>query len=302
MKIKAQIFKLFLPLVLLLMATTPLFALKKITVSSEAQFLEALGSDRVITIARDTKLNLSKILEYEDLCQQAGISWIDEGEEITGKNDTKYAEDIFDGRQLILYGMKNLTIIGESGAELVVEPRYSYVLTFKNCRNVVLRNLTIGHTMGGYCMGGVVYLSYCKGVKVESCDLYGCGTYGLEAYNSANVRFARSIIRDCTYGIMILKDVFNVDFIDCDFYRNQEFTLVDIGKNSVNVEFFNCRFAQNKGTLFSLRSYVSLESCEIKHLMPLDPSIDGSADYFQAKNTTWDEVNEELQPRDIGPK
>ena len=201
---------------------------------------------------------------------------------------------------------ENLTIVGESGAEIVVEPRYSYVLTFKGCQNVVLRNLTIGHTMEGYCMGGVVYLSDCKKFKVESCDLYGCGTYGLEAYNSTDIRFARSIIRDCTYGIMILGGVFNVDFIDCDFYRNREFSLVEVQRESYNIEFFNCRFAQNEGTLFYLKSHIHLENCEIRNdtsrEVELD-SEDGSLEkYFNAKNTEWKVDNTALLPRGIGPK
>ena len=61
-----------------------------------------------------------------------GISW---------KNE-------YDGGELALYGIENLTIRGlvESGnVEIVVEPRYVSVITFDNCSNIVIEHLTAGH-------------------------------------------------------------------------------------------------------------------------------------------------------------
>lgn len=50
--------------------------------------------------------------------------------------------------QIVIEGVDGLAISGQDGKdiELQVEPRYADVLTFRECSNVALNNLTIGHT------------------------------------------------------------------------------------------------------------------------------------------------------------
>ncbi len=240
--------------------------MKTITVDNEADFLRALGGNRVIKIADGTKLNLSLILEYEDQCLEVQIPFIDYGAEQKGIKEMLFSESRFDGRQLTLKNIANLTIDGGSGAEIVVEPRYANVLTFLNCKNITLRNLTLGHTDEGYCEGGVLYLDNCENVKLDNCDLYGCGTMGIEAYNTSELRCARTTIRDCSYGIMELVNTNNVNFIDCRFVRCREFGLVEIrGEQSYNIDFRRCYFAENKGLLFAIDARILMEKCEIYH-------------------------------------
>ena len=227
----------------------------EVTVENEKQFLDELGSNRTIYIASNTTLNLSKILEYPDLCRKYGIGMTDNA---SNSDFNVLSEEVFDGRQLTLKNIENLSIVGQTGSQIVVEPRYARVLNFLFCHNIVLRNLTIGHTQEGYCEGGVIMTDNCSNIKIESCDLYGCGTYGIEAAYTKDLRCVRTIIRDCSYGIMTLHNDFNVWFIDCDFYRCRQFSLIDVGTDCINVDFSNCRFAQNNGTLFGLRSNITL--------------------------------------------
>ena len=62
-----------------------------------------------------------------------------------------------------------------------VNPRYAFCLKFVNCSNCEVENLTIGHTVGGFCSGGVIGAEQ-SSVTVKDCDLYGCGTYGLNLW------------------------------------------------------------------------------------------------------------------------
>ncbi|WP_297862567.1 right-handed parallel beta-helix repeat-containing protein [uncultured Acidaminococcus sp.] len=109
--------------------------------------------------------------------------------------------------ELALAGFRDLTIrgqdTGEITAEIVTEDSYTPVLHFRNCENLRLAHLRIGHFLKkGYCSGAVLNLDNAKNVSMEHLDLYGCGTYGYEARNSENIILSDSVIRNCTYGLV----------------------------------------------------------------------------------------------------
>lgn len=279
--------KKFLTLILLSVGMTAAAGtMKTITVDNEADFLRALGGNRVIKIADGAKLNLSLILEYEDQCLDVQIPFTDYAEEQKGIKEMLFSESRFDGRQLTLKNIANLTIDGGNGAEIVVEPRYANVLTFLNCKNITLRNLTLGHTDEGYCEGGVLYLDNCENVKLDNCDLYGCGTMGIEAYRTHELRCARTTIRDCSYGIMTLVDTNDAQFIDCRFVRCREFGLVEIrGEQCYNIDFRRCYFAENQGLLFAISARIVMEKCEIHH----PEETLGNTELIMDKDCLWNE-------------
>ncbi|MBR5102937.1 MAG: right-handed parallel beta-helix repeat-containing protein [Muribaculaceae bacterium] len=273
----------------------------KIKVKNERQFLKALGSNRVITIAKGAKLNLSKALEDEALCNEIGMPWTDCYPE--GDNGPEVvSESRSDGRQLTFLNIYDLTIEGEKNVEIVVDPRYACVMGFIGCSNIKLKNLTLGHTEEGYCEGAVIELKSCYGFTVENCDLYGCGTYGIEARGSDDVAFYRSIIRDCSYGIMAMGGCENAYFEDCDFYRNREFTLLEV--IDCSAKFTRCRFAQNCGKLFPKDYPLTIEDCEIHH--PRFFLIDGNDwNLVHVQKLGQNDFFEDLKPlspRKIGPK
>ncbi len=110
--------------------------------------------------------------------------------------------DIWDGGwELVIENVEGLTLEAEPGVEIVTVPRYACVLKFSGCRGLTLRGFTAGHTEGaGYCTGAVIGLSACRDVRMDNCDLYGCGTYGLELYNCRGVHAYDTVIRSCSYG------------------------------------------------------------------------------------------------------
>lgn len=115
-------------------------------------------------------------------------------------------KEVFDGFELIIHDISNLTISGDH-TTIIAQPRYASVLNFVNCDNISLVNLTIGHTpYKGYCMGSVLKLENCNNVKLNALELYGCGTYGIELHNCKNVLVNGSKIFECSYGALKISD------------------------------------------------------------------------------------------------
>lgn len=160
-------------------------------VTTVEEFLSAIGSNKRIVIDAPM-LDLSEA-------------------DTTVSGDHYLWEEVFDGVQLVIHDADNLTIAGKGGKGINVisaVPRYAQVLTFRNCTNVSVENLTAGHTKEpGYCIGGVLWFENCTNVKVSKCGLYGCGTIGVQAYASRNVTIQDNEIYECSYGGISLNNV-----------------------------------------------------------------------------------------------
>ena len=195
-----------------------------ITVSNEQEFITAIGPDRIIKL-QPKLYNLSKP---------------------TGNNRYVDWEQVHDGWQMIVKDVENLSIegLGDKRVQIVVQPRYSFVLSFKNVRNLDLDNLDLGHTPEGYCVGGVIYLDNCNEVCIYDSRLYGCGTEGLRLTNVADFFFQDSSIEECTYSIMTIENSGRIDFENSLFINNREFDQINI-INSSDVSFEGCEISGN---------------------------------------------------------
>ena len=153
-----------------------------------------------------------------------------------------------DGKTVTIRNVDNLTLIGAKGGKtrLLVRPRYTYVLNFEKCRNVRLENVVMGHTpKTGYCTCGVLGVVECTGIKIVGCDLFGCGTEGMTLKKVRNMWCDKTIVRDCTYGIMTMSGCDDIRFTKSKFLRNREYRGVSI-HDSRNVLFAGCRFEKNR--------------------------------------------------------
>ena len=239
--------------------------IETINANNEIEFIESLGSNRIINLTNNIDFNLSEVLLDEALFSAYGREYINEP--CVLKKDTTYvfSETIYNGRELTLYRIKNLTIRSTSGAKIIVDYPDATVMEFINCENIKLENLTFGHNTDASCVGQVIGIDRCKDVTIQGCDLYGCGAYGILAYNSSNILVEQSIIRDCSNGIMWLSSCKNTTYKNCKFLRNRQFELITIDGESENIFFENCIFENNEGPLFSLSSPINLKSCKIVH-------------------------------------
>ncbi|MDP6543615.1 MAG: right-handed parallel beta-helix repeat-containing protein [Phycisphaerae bacterium] len=220
-----------------------------IRVGTVEELISAIGPDRYIAILPG-RYDLSSVAQR----QMKYVLW----------------SKVHDGYELIIRNVRGLKLIGlDEPVKILAKPRYANVLSFTNCRNIHLQNLVLGHTPEGYCTGGVVRMTKCSGVRIYSCNLFGCGIEGLELREVKGLEFYNSVIRDCTYGIMTVVSSSNIIFNDSIFMQNREFggfTFTD----SRNVRLERCviegnRFDSLDAILFSATSCsdIELRGCTI---------------------------------------
>ena len=274
------------------------------TVTNEADFIANLRPGRTVYIADNVHLNLSRILENEkEFINRPGRRWASDASAIVSKEPLVVSESETDGRQLALVNMSELTITGGKNASIEVDPRYSYCLYFINCDHCEVRNLTIGHTELGTCSGGVIGVKGGRQNVVADCDLYGCGTYGLDLMETTDFGLLTSNIHDCTYGIIQMRSCMAVRFSNCDFFNNREYDLIE-GRGCEGVSFMDCRIFANwsDAPLFNLDNEFYMAGCLIYHPTEKLGTIN-RADQSGAKN--WfseNPLDTNIKPRGIGPK
>ncbi len=174
----------------------------------------------------------------------------------------------YDGFELVISGLKNLSIIADkAGTEIVTDPRYAAVLHFVDCSDVKLSGFTAGHSEGaGYCTGSVLFFTDCERVEVKECELYGCGTYGLELVRSNKVQCLDSVIRDCSYGTVsaINSSAFVMD--GCTVYGIQDYNgcFWFNGCNGCAILNSLIRNCEGESLVWSDYSRVFLGGCEVR--------------------------------------
>jgi hypothetical protein len=273
------------------------------TVSSELDLLKALGNDRTIVIEENAHLNLSRVLETEALFRgYKNRRWCVDPMDIQGMEPIIVSESESDGQQLVLVNMKNLTIKGAGHSSVEVDPRYAFVFRFVNCSNIVIENLTMGHTEGGFCSGGVIGANVASHLTVKNCDLYGCGTYGLDLWETYDFKLINSNIHDCTYGIMQLNKCTLTAFEHCDFFNNREYTLIE-GWGCNGVKFEDCRIFANWGDadLFNFDTLFVLNGCKIYHPKEHLGKLDNCKQTGPKTKFVDNPLDSSIEARKIGP-
>jgi len=207
------------------------------TVSTQEKFLNAIGPDRTIVIAEGEII----IVEIPPSVEGEHAAFPDEH-----PNQYVEWESVHDGVSLMITGVENLTIrgSGELASSILTEPRYSFVMDFHGCSNIHIENLVIGHTPDGFCDKGVLAFAGCTDIAVDGCDLFGCGVLGLDLERTRGFTFSNSVIRDCTYGIMVFRNSRDLLFENSVFRDNEEFFGVEMIR-CTDVEFQDCLFENN---------------------------------------------------------
>ncbi|MBR6190092.1 MAG: right-handed parallel beta-helix repeat-containing protein [Prevotella sp.] len=273
-----------------------------IRVTTAEGFLNAIGSERNILIAADTEINLTPALNDAANFRTTYRLWMPDATAIIKGKSCIVSEEVFDGRQLTLVGFKKLLIRGERNSRITVDPRYAFCLRFIDCEDCTVDNLTIGHTEGGYCEGGVIGIMGGRNTMVCNCDLYGCGTYGLEIEGTDGFNMFASNIHDCTYGIMQLRSSRNLNFIHSDFFNNREFDLIgSLGCEGLSFE--DCRFFANWGDsqLFSIDNEFRLSGCAIYHPTQSLGTIDLANQSEISNQFSENPIDNNITGREIGP-
>ena len=179
----------------------------QVQVRTVDEFLSAIGPDR--TIVLDGELfDLSTASNY------GGIG-----------TEYYYWMESHDGPELVIHDVNGLTIhtlatAARAGITTIAAiPRWANVLSFRNCNDLMLINLTAGHTAEpGACSGGVLHFQNCNNVRLEGMHLYGCGILGIQASQCTNMQIWRTEIYECSQGAAQFFQTDGISFIDCDIH------------------------------------------------------------------------------------
>lgn len=185
----------------------------------------------------------------------------------TGSGSGYYRWDTGDGAELVIENVTGLTIrAANRDTCIVTEPRWVNVLHFIGCEDITLEGFTAGHTDGAYCSGGVLCFENTKGVTVDGCSLYGCGTEGVTTYSCEDVAVTGSEIWNCSQGAAFIYDSKNVSFDNCDFHGITAelgmFRTIDSDKFAL----LNSTIRDSSGDIFfnsSRSSGVYIGGCEV---------------------------------------
>ena len=154
--------------------------------------------------------------------------------------------EVSDGYEVQILGLKNTEFLSSDGkagsVKITVEPRCASVLSFYDCDNVMLTNLTLGHTSGkGECTGAVITAAGCGELWMDGLDLYGCGAYGISMDDVMGVYAENCVIRDCTEGLMKCSDAQIARFFGCQFRKTRGQHLISAAGDSWLI-FEECSF------------------------------------------------------------
>ena len=203
------------------------------TVSTVDEFIAAIGSDREIRLEPGI-YDLSTASTYAKETGNENCRW----------------EEVYDGYELVITSLANLTITGAGKDSVTISatPRYAQILRLNGCRNVSMTGFTAGHTKEpGACVGGVVYLDYCSDISIRDVGLYGCGVTGVYADNCSGVSVANSDIYECSYNGIQLVGSHHVDVVNCRLY--------DLGKTE--------EWEASEVFMLSSSSDITISDCEI---------------------------------------
>ncbi|MCL2121228.1 MAG: right-handed parallel beta-helix repeat-containing protein [Clostridiales bacterium] len=246
--------------------------IKEITVSSAEEFVAALGSNRRILL-QEGEYNLSTV----------SASYI--------HNPSVSLRQASDGPELVLTGIDNLHIqgVGDEQSELIIEPRYAFVLCFEDCSRINITNIKAGHTEAGDCEGGVFSFERSSGIQINDTLMYGCGTYGLQLAWVADMKVAGSSVYGCTYGAMMVSSSADIMFENCVFRDNTGLSMVEV-KDSERFTIDRCEFLRNTSDWFPVPmfSFSDSENVVVKNTLFKDNVADA---LIEQADFEWDASN-----------
>lgn len=166
-----------------------------VATGAQTQVHVSTVDELLAALAPDTEIILDA--EFYDLSTAAGY----------GETSTEYYywEEVFDGVQLTIRDLSNLTIRAEGddikAHTVSARPRYAHVINFENCSAITVEGFTAGHTFEpASCAGGVLGFQGSQDILINHCGLYGCGVVGVWAERSKNIQVANCDIYECSWG------------------------------------------------------------------------------------------------------
>ena len=189
--------------------------LQKYYVHNADDFLDAIGPDRVIFLYPG---------DYDLLATKFYKSAANSSKGVLGSSYYSLCENSVSGIQFS--DVSNLEIVGlpqenKSMVDFITSDMSATVLNFRNCTNIKISNLNIGHTPSASCIGDVISIKKSNNIIIDNCILFGCGVNGLVCNNTQNVEVKNSKIIDCSFALMDLNKCNDFAFKNTEFSQER---------------------------------------------------------------------------------
>lgn len=262
---------------------------EEVRVSTVDEFLEALAPETTVVL-------------------EPGVYDLGEAQPVARRY--AYWKPTWDGEmELVLTNLQNTRIVSSTGdpadVSIVTPHRTANVLRMEYCYSNHMEGITLGHSVeSGICAGGVVYLENSYGLYMDSCDLYGCGSIGIQMIDSSGLTVVDSLIHDCSSSGVYAQQANTIWFKDTDFVNSGEFNLLSL-MNCSWVRFEDCSFRENNmGTFLTTDSSsgIVLQSCELKDNFFYDGFIYNFYSGVEIFDTDVDESQYGVFYRTYGPE
>ena len=177
-----------------------------VVVTDVKGLLDALGPERCVVIEAE-ELRLDEAPDYGFGYSTGAYTW----ESVGGG---EYALVIRDADGLAIKSAR------EGGCLLSTDDATACVLTLRDCRDVTLEGLTLGHRgEPAYCCGDVLYCEGREDVTVRGCELFGCGVIAVNAWKCTRLMLEACTLRDCSAAALNVMMCTNVQVRDCEILR-----------------------------------------------------------------------------------
>lgn len=252
-----RILSLFLILALLLTLTA--CGPSSVPPASSAETAKATDAPTVTTVSEEPE-RISNIDDFlaairpdAEILLDAGDFSLDSASDYGNSKSPYYTWDPvgLGGCCLTLVGVKNLTIrgLGEDQTRLLTDTRTADVLYLKDCENITLEGLSLGHTaQTEACEGGVVRMEHNYNVTLNHLDLYGCGTAGINAIYCTGMEVQNCTIHHCSYTGAMLEYCEDVAIENTTFRnlgRDAPIPYVLLATCTTDVTISDCLFSDN---------------------------------------------------------
>lgn len=126
--------------------------------------------------------------------------------------------DVCGGKEVVISDLENLYING-NGSELTGLSRNTAILSFKNCKQIILEHLTLRPSQDiGEGSSNILHFENCQNVTLKHLELGGCGAYGIVFFNG-DIDVQDCTIHDCAHGGIRISEahcsVENTEIYDC---------------------------------------------------------------------------------------
>lgn len=130
--------------------------------------------------------------------------------------------DMYDGFQLTIHDLDNLTIrgSGKDSTSLEAKSVSADVLVFEDCTGIHLEGFTAGHAEPAEgCNGSVVSFDRCESIEMNQLGLFGSGAVGVQAHTVTGMTLLDSEIYDCSSSGVNLYECQDVTVENCSFHE-----------------------------------------------------------------------------------